>query len=248
MKRVELLAVEGVPLVQPGDDLPAVLLDALAADGVVLDDGDVLVVASKLVSKAEGRIVDLATVPPSAEAEELAAKVDKDPRVVELVLRESTHVSRAVKGVLLVRHRLGFVSANAGLDRSNLEGEEAVLLLPLDPDASARAIRERCRPADVGVVIADTHGRAFRQGNVGVAIGVAGIEALIDMRGDTDLFGRVLEATMVPMADQLAGAGTMVGGEAAEGLPLVVVRGLRPPSGDGRAAELVWPPEMDLYA
>lgn len=247
MRKVELLAVEGVPFVQPGDDLPALLLDALAADGVELADGDVLVVASKLVSKAEGRVVDLSTVTPSPEAEELAAKVDKDPRVVELVLQESTHISRAITGVLLVRHRLGFVSANAGLDRSNIEGEEAVLLLPLDPDASARAIRERAGK-DVGVVIADTHGRAFRQGNVGVAIGVAGIEALVDMRGDTDLFGRVLEATMVPMADQLAGAGTMVGGEAAQGLPLVVVRGLRPRAGEGRAADLVWPPEMDLYA
>ena len=246
---MELLAVEGVPLVRPGDDLPALLVDALVADGVDLADGDVLVVASKLVSKAEGRLVDLATVTPSPEAVELAAKVDKDPRLVELVLQESTHVSRAIPGVLLVRHRLGFVSANAGIDRSNVEGgDDAALLLPLDPDASAAAIRARCAPADVGVVIADTHGRAFRQGNVGVAIGVAGLAPMVDMRGDTDLFGRVLEATMVPMADQLASAGTMVGGEAAQGLPLVVVRGLQPPPGDGRAADLVWPPEMDLYA
>ncbi len=234
--------------------MAALLLQALDRAGQTLRDGDVLAVAQKIVSKAEGRQVRLAAVTPSARAEEVAAVVGKDARLVELILRESTAVSRLAPGVLIVRHRLGFTSANAGIDRSNVQThsgeEEAVLLLPLDPDASAVALREALRAATgaaAGVVITDSHGRPFRLGTVGVAIGVAGLPALWNRRGEADLYGYRLQHTDVGLADEIAAAAGLLMGQAAEGLPAVLLRGLRLPPAGGRATDLVRPDELDLY-
>ena len=234
--------------------MAALLLQALDRAGQTLRDGDVLAVAQKIVSKAEGRQVRLAAVTPSARAEEVAAVVGKDARLVELILRESTAVSRLAPGVLIVRHRLGFTSANAGIDRSNVQThsgeEEAVLLLPLNPDASAVALREALRAATgaaAGVVITDSHGRPFRLGTVGVAIGVAGLPALWNRRGEADLYGYRLQHTDVGLADEIAAAAGLLMGQAAEGLPAVLLRGLRLPPTGGRATDLVRPDELDLY-
>ncbi len=249
---VVISPLPGIPLIKPGDDLTSVILDALRTSGTDLRTGDALVVTSKIVSKAEGRIVNLADVVPSAEAVRLAGITGKDPRVVELVLRESVAVSRAAPGVLVTRHRLGFTAANAGVDQSNLEqGDERALLLPLDPDASAAALRERLRErtgAAPAVVISDSQGRPFRMGGVGVALGVAGMPALVDLRGKADLFGRTLKITLQAYADLVASAAQLVTGEGAEGWPVVLVRGLRIPPGEGRASDLYRKPEHDLYA
>ncbi|HNS39135.1 MAG TPA: coenzyme F420-0:L-glutamate ligase [Promineifilum sp.] len=242
----------GIPDVQPGDDVGRLLLDALARAELALRDGDVVAVAQKIISKAEGRLFDLAEVEPSDQAFDLAARTDKDPRLVELILRESDEVSRLRPGVLVVRHRLGFTSANAGIDRSNVgpDGEECVLLLPVDPDDSARRLRDRFAAecgVTVGVVITDSHGRPFRLGTVGVAIGVAGLPALWDRRGEMDRYGYRLQHTDVGVADEIAAAAGLLMGQAAEGQPAVLVRGLHLPPFDGRASDLVRPKELDLY-
>lgn len=244
-------ALPGLPLIKPGDDLAGLIASALAACGVELQDGDALVVSSKIISKSEGRIVELDTVSPSPEALDYAQQSGKDPRIVQLVLDESRAVSRVSRGVLVTTHRLGFTSANAGIDQSNVEGgDSVVLLLPKDPDASAQRLSDQLHElagVRVGIVVSDTHGRPFRLGNVGVAIGVAGIPALLDLRGQADLFGRVLKITQTGYADLIASAAHLVCGEGAEGLPVVLVRGLRYDHGDGRATDLVRPPEQDLY-
>jgi coenzyme F420-0:L-glutamate ligase/coenzyme F420-1:gamma-L-glutamate ligase len=251
--RLSLVALGGMPLVKPGDDLAALILSALQATGERLCDGDVLVVAQKIVSKAEGRIVDLATVTPSPEARRLAEAVDKDPRLVELVLSESTEIVRYRKGVLIAAHRCGAVLANAGIDRSNVdraETDERVLLLPADPDASCAALRETLRRltgARVGIVINDSLGRAWRNGTVGAALGSAGIAALLDLNGRPDLFDRPLQATQVGLADELAAAASLLMGQADEGRPVVLVRGLIGGAGEGTAADLVRPREQDLF-
>jgi coenzyme F420-0:L-glutamate ligase/coenzyme F420-1:gamma-L-glutamate ligase len=246
-----MTALPGIPLIASGMDLSAVLLDALAQAGRALTHGDVVVVTSKIVSKAEGRSVRLNDVQPSAEALRLAVVTDKDPRIVELVLRESTAVSRASRGVLVVRHRLGFVSANAGIDQSNVAGgEQTALLLPLDPDASARAISDALLErtgARVGIVISDSHGRPFRMGNVGVAIGAARLPALRDLRGEPDLYGRALKITLQAYADMIASASALLTGEGAEGLPAVLIRGLPEYSSHNPASTLNRPLEQDLY-
>ena len=250
---LKLTAVAGIPAVRPGDDVAELLLSALDAAGLVLDDGDVLVVAQKVVSKAEGRLVELATVEPSERALQVAQETDKDARLVELILQESEEISRMARGVLIVRHRLGFTSANAGIDRSNVEQDrqgETVLLLPLDPDGSAEQIRcmiEERKGVRVGVVISDSHGRPFRLGTIGVAIGVAGIPALWDRRGEADLHGYLLQHTDVGIADEIAAAAGLLMGQGAEGLPVVLVRGLDLPIVEGRATDLVRPKEIDLY-
>jgi coenzyme F420-0:L-glutamate ligase/coenzyme F420-1:gamma-L-glutamate ligase len=247
-----LTALPDIPDVRAGDDVGRLLMDALERAGLVLRDGDVMAVAQKIVSKAEGRLVALADVEPGEYAVKLAGQVGKDPRLVELILRESEEVSRVRPGVIIVRHRLGFTSANAGIDRSNVGpgDEDRVLLLPLDPDASAarlRAALQAAAGATVGVVITDSHGRPFRLGTVGVAIGVAGIPALWDRRGEPDRYGYRLQHTDVGVADEIAGAAGLLMGQAAEGRPAVLIRGLRLPPAEGRAADLVRPKELDLY-
>jgi coenzyme F420-0:L-glutamate ligase/coenzyme F420-1:gamma-L-glutamate ligase len=257
--RLEVIAVPGVPLVGRGADVPAIVWNAVESLGITLVDGDVLVVTSKILSRAEGRFVELPTVEPSRRALELADVAGKDPRVVELILRESTDVSRKAPGVLVVRHRLGFVVANAGIDASNAVPPDAplgsgpwALLLPKDPDTSAAAIRARLETqsrARIGVVVSDSFGRPFRLGTVGIAIGVSGLPPLWDRRGEPDLFGRPLEQTITALADQVAAAADLVAGQAAEGRPLVLVRGLRfEPEDDRGAQALIRPRDEDLYA
>ena len=227
-----ITGIEGVPMIGPGDDLAAVLVSAIDKQDIRPADGDIIVVAQKIVSKAEGRAVDLSTIEPSAEAAKLAADSEKDARHVELILRESREVVRSKPGVIVVEHRLGHVLANAGIDRSNVEGsanEETMLLLPVDPDASAAALKSRFEAhwqCEVGVVIADSVGRAWRLGTVGIAIGAAGVAALHDQRGEPDMFGRPMEVTMTAHADAIASAATLVMGEAAEAIPAALVRGV----------------------
>ncbi len=248
-----LRALPGLPAIRPGDDLPAMIIAALQTAELTLQPGDVLVVSSKIVSKCENRYVDLRDVLPSDRARRLAEKTLKDPRLVELVLRESVEVSRTTPHVLIVRHRLGFTSANAGIDQSNTgyANSNMVLLLPEDPDASAARLADEIedrlgiRPA---VVISDTHGRPFRLGNLNVAIGISGLPPVVDQRGQPDLFGRTLQATVTAVADQVAAAAGLVSGEADEGQPVILMRGLAWPEGQtGTAREIVRPPEQDLY-
>jgi coenzyme F420-0:L-glutamate ligase / coenzyme F420-1:gamma-L-glutamate ligase len=255
-EQLSLRAVAGFPVVAPGDDVGKLAAAALASSGLVPEPCDVLVVTSKVLSRAEGRFVDLTTITPSPRALDLAATVGKDPRLVELILAESSAVSRAAPNVLTVRHRLGFLCANAGIDASNAAPPSAppgsgpwVLLLPEDPDASAERIRRAVAPdGRLGVIVTDSFGRPFRLGTVGCAIGLAGVPALWDRRGELDLFGRVLEQTITGLADQIAAAADLVAGQAAEGRALVLVRGLSfPPSSDGARA-LLRPAEQDVYA
>ncbi len=247
-----LTAVPGIPLIAIGDDLAAIIVKALGEADLALAAGDVLVLAQKVVSKAEGRLVDLATVAPSERARTLAKETGKDARVVELILAESTEVLRHRPGVLIVAHRLGLVLANAGIDRSNVgeDGAEHVLLLPRDPDRSCAELRRAIAAAtgvEVGVMIIDSIGRAWRNGTIGTAIGVAGLPGLLDLRGAPDLFGRPLETTEVGLADELAAAASLVMGQAGEGRPVVLARGLGYGRRDGTAHELVRPREKDLF-
>ncbi len=238
-------------MVQPGDDLGTVVLTSLANGGFALRDGDVLVLAQKIVSKAEHRQIDLAAVTASAEAVELAAETDKDPRLVQLILDESTEVLRKKPGVLIVRHKLGLVGANAGIDQSNIDhsgdhtgdesGQEAALLLPADPDESARKLAANISKhtgKTIGVIIADSMNRPWRLGTIGGAIGCAGVSVLDDHRGGTDLYGRELKVTLINRADALAGAATLLMGETTEKIPLVLIRGVAPYTGSDSAADI----------
>ncbi|HAD25006.1 MAG TPA: coenzyme F420-0:L-glutamate ligase [Alphaproteobacteria bacterium] len=252
---LSLTGLPGIPLIAPGDDLAAILGAGMDAAGLSFAPGDVLVLAQKIVSKAEGRYADLAAVVPSPRAVALATEVDKDPRLVELILSESTEVVRHRPGVLIVAHRIGVVMANAGIDHSNIphpEGTEQVLLLPEDPDASAERMRREIAArfgAEIAVVICDSVGRAWRNGTVGIAIGVAGLASLIDLRGERDLFGRVLEVSEVGTADAIASAAGLLMGEGAEGVPAVLMRGFVPPRpGPARdAAALVRDKRIDMF-
>jgi coenzyme F420-0:L-glutamate ligase / coenzyme F420-1:gamma-L-glutamate ligase len=251
--KVTTTGLAGIPLVKPGDDLGGIAVAAFAANGLAPEDGDVLVVAQKIVSKAEGRYVDVATVQPSQRAIELARELDKDPRFVEVVLSESKRVVRHRPGLLIVEHRLGFVMANAGIDHSNVpteDGVERVLLLPEDPDDSARALREHLFGIfgiGVAVIISDSFGRAWRKGTVGVALGAAGLPALIDMRGRPDLFGRELLVTETGFADEIAAAASLLMGQADEAVPMVLVRGLTWSAPELPASALIRPAEHDLF-
>jgi coenzyme F420-0:L-glutamate ligase/coenzyme F420-1:gamma-L-glutamate ligase len=250
---LQLIAVPGIPLVKPGDDLVGLIVAGMAGAGLVLQDHDVVVIAQKIVSKAEGRFVDLATVIPSPRAEALAREVQKDARLVELILSESRRVVRSGKDVLIVEHRLGFVMANAGVDQSNVAepgDQQLVLMLPQDPDGSAARLQNefgRRSGCEVGIVINDSFGRPWRLGTVGVAIGCAGLSALLDLRGHPDLFGRSLQVTVVAYADEIAAAASLLMGQADEARPVVIVRGL--PRHDRRlpASSLIRPTEEDLF-
>jgi coenzyme F420-0:L-glutamate ligase/coenzyme F420-1:gamma-L-glutamate ligase len=254
MKReLTLLALPGIPEVSPGADLSALLLAAIKRAGEVLRTADILVLAQKIVSKAEGRLVRLADVNPSARAHELGAVVEKDARLIELMLQESREVLRAVPGVLIVEHRLGFVMANAGIDQSNVPGTgegETALLLPLEPDKSARQLAQALAIAsgvEVGVLINDSFGRAWRNGVTGVAIGVSGVPALVDARGSTDREGRALRVTQVAAADELAAAASLLMGQSDEGYPAVLARGFPYAGRDSGVDELVRPRVEDLF-
>jgi coenzyme F420-0:L-glutamate ligase/coenzyme F420-1:gamma-L-glutamate ligase len=244
--------LQDIPLIQRGDSLPDILLAALSRTGISLQDGDVLVITSKIISKAEGRNVPLSTVTPSAAAQELAQRSEKDPRLCELILQESREILRVRPGTVIVEHRLGFVCANAGIDHSNVSGtdEETVLLLPADPQRSAGEIRQRLEMLSgkrLGVMIIDSHGRAWRIGTVGMAIGLSGLPAVVDERGWRDLFGQELKITIVGVADELAAAASLMMGQAAEGTPAVHVRGFPYPLRESSFKELLRPKEQDLF-
>ncbi len=254
-RQLVLTALPGLPLVQAGDDLAALVLDGLRRTGLAFRAGDVIAIAQKIVSKAEGRLVKLADVVPSGRARELAAVTEKDPRFVEVVLSESSEVLRARYNTLIVEHRLGFVCANAGVDRSNVGPhgpglDEYVLLLPSDPDGTCRRLRERFRAAtgqEVAVIVNDSHGRAWRNGTVGVALGAAGFPALLDMRGHPDLFDYTLQVTQIGLADELAAAASLLMGQADEGRPAIHIRGVPYPFREGTARELIRPKDTDLF-
>jgi coenzyme F420-0:L-glutamate ligase/coenzyme F420-1:gamma-L-glutamate ligase len=223
--------VPGMPLVVAGDNLAEQICTALAAQNITLGNGDIVCVAQKVVSKAEGRLIPLASVTPSKAAQALASETDKDPRLVQLILDESSDILRKRPGVLIVRHRLGMVGANAGIDQSNIEhdGGDAALLLPVDPDESARLLQQHLQATfgvGLGVVITDSHNRPWRLGTIGAAIGCAGLEVLEDHRGGEDMYGRELKVTLINRADAIAGAATLVMGETIEKIPLAVVSGL----------------------
>lgn len=252
-KRVELLALETIPRIVPGDDLAGAILAACDREGSGLLPDDVLVVAQKVVSKAEGRIVRLADVDASPEAIRLAQISAKDPRIVELILRESEAIVRSVPGLIIARHRLGVVLANAGIDQSNIgvgDDAETALLWPIDPDASAerlrREIAERRRTA-IAVIVNDSLGRAWRKGTVGAAIGLSGLAGVVDLRGRADLYGRKLRSTEVGQADEIAAAASLVMGQADEGRPVVIVRGLSYEQRPASAREIIRERKLDLF-
>ena len=248
-----IAALDGIPQVQPGDDLCALLIAALEGNGSTPRSRDIVVVTSKIVSKAEGRFVDLATLEPSELARELALITRKDARLVEVILREAVEVIRAKPNVLIVATRHGLILANAGIDQSNLDAADhgrRVLLLPAEPDASAKRLKERLDAhfhADIGVIISDSVGRPWRLGTVGLAIGAAGVPALWDRRGEKDLSGRPLEVTEVAFADAVAAVAVLAMGEAAEGRPAALVRGLDWSAEVRPAASLVRPKAEDLF-
>jgi coenzyme F420-0:L-glutamate ligase / coenzyme F420-1:gamma-L-glutamate ligase len=260
-----LTPLKEIPLIRQGDDLANLIIKALHSTFIQLQDGDILVLAQKVVSKAEGRMVNLVTVTPSVKALELARLTEKDPRVVELILRESNEILRTRPGAIIVEHRLGFVCANAGIDHSNVypldpskgsgnsgkvKPEDWVLLLPENPDFSADQIRQKIESTSntrIGVLIIDSHGRAWRNGTVGSAIGISGLPGLLDLRGQPDLFDFHLQITQVGIADELAAAASLVMGQAAEGTPIIHVRGFPYPLREGFIKELLRPKEQDLF-
>ncbi len=270
MQPLTLIPLPDIPLIRQGDNLADIVVRALKANELEIEDNDILVLTSKIVSKAEGRFVNLENIRPSPRADELAEQTEKDPRLVELILRESRELLRFRPGAIIVRHNLGFVCANAGIDhsnviaqdpdkspaggtksqRANLEQNNWVLLLPKDPDKSAAEIRkaiEQKIDRKIGVMIIDSHGRPWRLGTVGTCVGLSGIPAIIDERGWKDLFGNTLQVTVVGVADELAAAGSLVMGQAAEAAPVVLVRGFPYPLTSTTMKDLLRPPEQDLF-
>lgn len=251
MNRIVLSALPDIPEVGAGDDVGALVCDGLRAAGIGLESADLILIAQKIISKAEDRTVVLSTVQPSPDALELARKTGKDARLVELILRESAEISRHKRGVLVTRHKLGFVSANAGIDRSNVPQRdgETVLLLPKDPDRSAHQIRQTIHDQFghwVGVLITDSHGRPHRLGTTGVVLGAAGVPTLLDRRGAPDRHGYRLQYTAIGIGDELAAAASLLMGQSAESTPIIHLRGLTL-SGDGSASDLYRPVDQDLY-
>jgi coenzyme F420-0:L-glutamate ligase/coenzyme F420-1:gamma-L-glutamate ligase len=250
MKTILAWAPEPFPEVRPGDDLIAAIVAALRGAGLIPEAGDVVIVAHKVVSKAEASVIDLRTVTPGPRALDLAQQAGRDPRLVEVILRESTAVRRVRPGLIIAEHRLGFVCANAGVDHSNVGlGDEVVVTLPRDPDASAERIRAGLHEAfgvDVGVIVNDSHGRPFRQGTTGAAIGAAGLRVLRSYIGEPDRYGYVLRVSVEAVADELAATANLLQGQAAEGRPVVLIRGADQ-AGAGRAADLVRPQDEDLF-
>ena len=252
-RQLQLIALPGIPLIEPGDDLCALIMSALDRAQEALRSGDVLVLAQKIVSKSENRYAYLNTVSPSERAIELAEQADKDPRIVELILRESVEVLRVRKGALIVEHRNGYVHAHAGIDLSNISSQPdnpRVLLLPENPDASAAHLREQLRAAlgvDVAIIINDSAGRAWRNGVIGFALGTAGFDPLENRIGTRDLFGRALEVTQIAVADELAAASSFLMGQAAEGAPVVLIRGADITRSEANSTALIRARAQDMF-
>ena len=249
MNTIAIIPVPGVPQIRPGDDLPALLLAAIDTAKVGLKDGDILVLCQKIVSKAEGAVVDLGTVTPSVFARQIADMWDKDPRMVEVVLNESSRIVRMKNGVVITESKHGWVCANSGVDASNTLADDVVILLPKDPDASARRLRlaiERERGTSIGVIITDTFGRPWRDGLVEFALGVSGLDPLDDQRGEEDLQGRELHHTVIAVADELAAAAGLLM-EKSAAMPAVIVRGYRYTPADIGSESLKRPADADLF-
>jgi coenzyme F420-0:L-glutamate ligase/coenzyme F420-1:gamma-L-glutamate ligase len=248
--RVEMNALRGIPLVEPGDDLAALISRACEANDLPLRDDDIIVVAQKVVSKAEGRIVALADVEPSAEAIERGRQTDKDPALVQLILDESIEVIRQQRGIIIVEHRLGYVMANAGIDQSNADTGQAILL-PEDPDASAASLAESLYELcgrRLGVIVSDSIGRAWRNGTIGQTLGVAGLKPLLDLRESDDLFGRPMQVTEVAIADEIAAAASALMGQGDEAKPVVIVRGFAAlPDEEASVQALIRDKELDMF-
>jgi coenzyme F420-0:L-glutamate ligase/coenzyme F420-1:gamma-L-glutamate ligase len=251
MNPVQVIALEGLPLIRKGDNLAQLICSAAEKQHTPIQNGDVLVATHVAVSKAEGNIVNLDKVVPSKKANEIAKKTGKDPALVEVVLRESKDIVRMRDSVLITESRQGFICANSGVDRSNVEGERNVAPLPRDPDLSAKKIRQEMKKltgCDVAVIVSDTHGRPFRMGEVNVAVGVSGLKPIRDRRGEKDLFGYVLRIKQTAIADELASAAELVIGQANEGIPVAIIRGYNYPKSDtAKATELIRSREKDLF-
>lgn len=251
MNPVQVIAVEGLPLIRKGDNLAQLICSAAEKQHTPIQNGDVLVATHVAVSKAEGNIVNLDKVVPSKKANEIAKKTGKDPAFVEVVLRESKDIVRMRDSVLITESRQGFICANSGVDRSNVEGERNVAPLPRDPDLSAKKIRQEIKKltgCDVAVIVSDTHGRPFRMGEVNVAVGVSGLKPIRDRRGEKDLFGYVLRIKQTAIADELASAAELVIGQANEGIPVAIIRGYNYPKSDtAKATELIRSREKNLF-
>jgi coenzyme F420-0:L-glutamate ligase/coenzyme F420-1:gamma-L-glutamate ligase len=248
---VQVIAIEGMPLIEKGDNLARFICEAAEKQHTRIQNGDIFVATHVAVSKAEGNVVNLDKVIPSKHAKEIAEKTGKDPALVEVILRESRDIVRVRDGVLITESRQGFVCANSGVDRSNIRGERNVAPLPRDPDLSARRIRQGIKKLtgrDVAVIVSDTHGRPFRMGEVNVAVGVSGLKPIRDRRGEKDLFGYVLRIKQTAIADELASAAELVIGQASEGIPVALIRGYNyPKSNTARATELARSREKDLF-
>jgi len=248
---VQIIGVRGLPIIEAGDNLAELICQAVEKQGTPIQDGDIIVVSHIVVSRAEGRVVDLANVEPSPFAVQLAEELNKDPRLVEVILRESRGIIKMGGGKLITKTKHGFICANSGIDKSNVPGQNNVALLPKNPDDSAQKIREeikRITRKDVAVIISDTHGRPLREGEINIAIGVAGIKPIRDRRGEKDLFGYTLRVKRTAIVDELASAAELVMGQANEGIPAAIIRGYRyPRSEEARATELIRPREKDLF-
>jgi coenzyme F420-0:L-glutamate ligase/coenzyme F420-1:gamma-L-glutamate ligase len=248
---ISIIPIKGMPLIQPGDDLANLIVEAVENMGQSIEEEDIIVITHKIVSKAENRLIDLTAITPSQPANNFAEYTGKDPRVVEEVLRESRAIRRMAPGVLITETKHGFICANAGVDKSNVEGQDKIALLPMDPDASAKRIRQKIEELTgnrVSVIISDTHGRAHRDGEVNVAIGASGLPVIFDRRGEKDLFGYELKVKRIAIADELAGAAELVIGQVAEGTPLAIIRGYSVNADEtSKATDLIWPRDKDLF-
>jgi len=251
MNIIQVIGIEGLPVIKRGDNLAELICQAAEKQGTPIQDGDIIVVSHIAVSRAEGSIINLNEVRPSTFAVQLAKELNKDPRLVEVVLRESKGIVRMGDGKLITETKHGFICANSGVDISNVPGENKVALLPRNPDRSAREIREeikRITGRDVAVIISDTHGRPLREGEINIAIGIAGIKPIKDRRGEKDLFGYTLRVKHTAIADELASAAELVIGQADEGIPAAIIRGYKyPKSEEAKATELIRPREKDLF-
>lgn len=251
MNIVQIIGIEGLPIIKTGDNIAKLICDAASRQGSFIKDRDIIVITHVVVSRAEGNVINLDDVVPSEFAKNIAKQYEKDPAVVEVVLRESRSISRMANGILITESKHGFVCANSGVDKSNVPGERLVALLPDNPDGSAEKIRQeikRLTGSDVAVIISDTYGRPLRQGEINVAIGTSGIMPIRDRRGEKDLFGYVLRVKQTAIADELASAAELVIGQADEGIPAAIIRGYNYPKSDGVGAkELIRPREKDLF-
>ena len=254
ISKLEVSALNHVPSIKKGDDIAEIILKSLHKDSLQLKDNDIVVIAQKIISKAEGCLVDLESIAASSESIQIAERTDKDPRLVELIIQESKEIIRIEKGVIIAEHRLGHILANAGIDQSNIDhklGKETVLLLPKNPNRSAKKIKEQIEnqtSKTIGVIITDSMGRPWRLGTIGHAIGSSGVKTIVDLRQKgTDLFDRKLQTTVIGLADQIASAATLIMGESNEGKPIVLVKGIDMPSDSDTVDDLIRPKEEDLF-